>query len=221
MTLNNPHPEKWSTEAWMLKQKEYLMPVVWVFGVHNRSVQTHCYPQTLVTVTCENASNCCKHTHCICSSRNVYLHWLSITLWGKIISFRAGNEPGSTSLREAKETLRERHLNIYVQWPVSPLEQLKCQVWQAACPCTICVCTCIWGLPGYAGCKENLQSRGLNQMRNVGVKSLRPPVSHRRVNCFTTNLSPHLPFPASYCLNQAQWFSYLKLCKEVLVVGVW
>ena len=56
-----------------------------VFRVHNRRIQAHCCLYTLITVTCENASNCCKHTHCICSSRNVYLHWLSITLWGRMV----------------------------------------------------------------------------------------------------------------------------------------
>lgn len=48
---------------------------------------------------------------------------------------------------------------------------------------------CVLGLLGDVGSDVDLQSRGFNQMRNAGV---RPPLSHRRVNRSTTDLSPHL-----------------------------
>lgn len=78
----------------------------------NTSIQPCYCPHTLVTVTGENASSCCNHTRCICSSGSVYLHLLSREEGSFHSNLAVIQSPLGQyfSLHEAKATLSERDI---------------------------------------------------------------------------------------------------------------
>lgn len=88
------------TQSLNIAQIQYTMRVF----LHSNGVQ--CSQQrdleallsthTPFTVICQNAHNYSKYTHFICSHTSVYLHWLSITLLERIISFHPCYEPRSS-----------------------------------------------------------------------------------------------------------------------------
>lgn len=126
---------------------------LWVFAVYNQSIQTRRCPHTLVTVTCENASNCCEHTHRICSSRSVYLHWPGVPLRGKgwfhfILAVSQGPPGQYFSLHEAKETQREREAFKYIY--VATCLSIQAEMSGMARGLSQhYICARMWGLPGY------------------------------------------------------------------------